>query len=277
MKLWEAAEDWMTKANVDHADVTSFLNARFPSEDAISALINNFQALELEAAAVLGKQLWPGKPLWDIANHDQGCRLWQCMPGLSFVEPAQLPEVLTRMRAMFIDQTAPVMAHKSLVVTCSCLCLLAIELQWLKRDHEIASHPAIQQQVAKRILSYLQLHMMHKKSSGMSIARRPQPYAKQLRSASALAAQTSESTSISSIIAEYIEAQPSQVYQVHIDDQRARDLAKSWADIFKASSLVMPADIGNQGVNQEMWHLSDPWIQEDVEFVEPATQVKQVS
>jgi hypothetical protein len=271
-KVWAAAEEWMSNAAGQFGDVPLFLAARFPNTQAVHAHCKVLQALEARAVSILAAQQL-GKP--DRLSAPAWTRVWQYTVGHQFshVGSSTLPAVLRCMKASLFGESMPVDAGRHLLVSCHCVCLVAAELHWLDSESDLANHPAMQQEVANYIIKSLQLHCTTKQCPSSSSGSRPQPSAMQLGSEIAKLA-AAKGDSVESNLANYILAQPSQVYLLHKDDTRARNLLEDWADICRKYHLAAPADItGSSSPPIEQWLLADPWIQEDIELPELETQL----
>jgi hypothetical protein len=272
IEVWAAAEEWMFNAAGKCADVPQFLAARFPTCPAVHAHCKALQALEARAVSILTAQQL-GKS--NCLSPQAWTRVWQYTVGHQFshVGSSTLPAVLRCMKASLFGESIPVDAGRHLLVSCHCACLVAVELHWLDPESNLANHPAMQQEVAKYIIKCLQLHCATKQCPSSSSGSRPQPSATQLGNEIAKLA-AAKGDSMESILANYSQAQPSQVYLLHKDDTRARNLLEDWADICRAHHLTAPADItGSSSPPIEQWLLADPWIQEDIELPELDTKL----
>ena len=182
------------------------------------------------------------------------------------------------------DFSTGVANGNAVVISCHSCCLVALELRWLDPDSDLASHPAIQLEMARRILRCLRLTCTYSPkadleeqiqdtlSSKIQASSRTRPTTMQmLYSFMRLVriratARLSASDVLKNVLAEFNSAENMQAFRINHDEIHAIKFLHNRSDTFQARVKVI---WGQEKPVHTAWPMNlfaEPWLQEDAKL-----------
>ena len=182
------------------------------------------------------------------------------------------------------DFSTGVANGNAVVISCHALCLVAMELRWLEADSELSSHPAIQLEVAKRLIKCLRLTCTHSPnqdlegliqetlSSKIQASSRTRPTTLQMLYSFLRLVRTrvtprlSANDVLKAILADYNTAEAMQTFRLNHDETHAIKFLHSRSEVFRARIKVIWGQERPASTAWPMNFFAEPWLQEDAKL-----------